>query len=159
MVREFSESRDRHVAVLLDPWLPLRATDDERERSEMAFSFAATVCVHHLRNSRDAHLSLSAFRAPVLAWDSSAGSLESLLDGLARLLASPRAEFGELRQQVPAGRGAQARTLLISTRPDAALQWLHRDHDAARGNGNGVSESAHVIPADPEQLAGIVDWR
>ena len=159
MVREFSESRDRHLAVLLDPWLPARATDDERERSELAISFAATVCVHHLRNSRDAHLSLSALGAPALNWDSSAGSLESLLDGLARLSASPRAEFGELRHQTPSGRGAQARTLLISTRPEAAVQWLQHNHDPGTSNGNGVSEAAHVIPADPEQLAAIVDWR
>lgn len=158
-VREFRESRDRHLAVLLDPWLPPRPTDEQRDRSELAISFAATVCLHHLRNSRDAHLSLAALGAPVLNWDSSAGSLESLLDALAQLLPTSHAEFAELRQQAAALHGGHARTLLVSTRPDAARQWLRRNIDPSETNGNIRTESAQVVAADPEQLAAIVDWR
>jgi uncharacterized protein (DUF58 family) len=158
MVREFRESRDRQLAVLIDPWLPPRATDEDRERAELAISFGTTVFVQHLRNSREAHLTVVALGLPGVHWESGGGDLDTLLDGLARLQSSTRAEFSGFTVSRDLARQRPTRAFLISTRPHAAREWLRHGDLSAGDGGDGLLDSVRVVAADAEQLAGIVDW-
>ena len=51
MVKEFERERSRNVAILLDPWIPARASDEHRQCVEKAISFTATVAVELSRRA------------------------------------------------------------------------------------------------------------
>jgi uncharacterized protein (DUF58 family) len=159
MVREFRESRDRHLVVLLDAWLPERGAADDRERTELAISLAATVCVHHLRSSRESQVFFSAAAAVPVHWDSGGGEVETLLDELALLRPWSGTDLSPLMGALPAARGLRARTLLISTRPAAASEWLARQQQAGAESRWGGGDAIHVVGADRQKLAMLVDWR
>jgi uncharacterized protein (DUF58 family) len=159
MVREFRESRDRQLAVLIDPWLPARATDADRELAELAISFGATIAIQHLRNSREAHLMVTALGLPGVNWKSGGGDLDALLDGLARLQPSTRSAFSGFTVSQGMARRRPTRAFLISTRARAAHEWLRQGEISAADGGEALLESIRIIAADSEQLAAIVDWR
>lgn len=159
MVREFRESRDRHLVVLLDAWMAERGAVDDRERTELAISLAATVCVHHLRNSRESQVFFSAAAAVPVHWDSGGGGVETLLDELALLRPWSGTDLSPLMGALPAARGLRARTLLISTRAAAASEWLARQQQAGAESRWGGGDAIHVVGADREKLATLVDWR
>jgi uncharacterized protein (DUF58 family) len=56
MLREYHQSRDLGLVVLVDAWLPAHANQAARERLELAISLAASICVAHMRQSRDSSL-------------------------------------------------------------------------------------------------------
>ncbi|MCA9070310.1 MAG: DUF58 domain-containing protein, partial [Planctomycetaceae bacterium] len=56
MVREFHQSRNQSLIVLLDLWLPETPHGEAEDRVELAISFAATICHNQMRQSRDANL-------------------------------------------------------------------------------------------------------
>jgi uncharacterized protein (DUF58 family) len=158
MVREFRESRDRELVVLLDPWRPARPTDQELERSELAISLAATICIHHLRNSRDSHLYFAVHGEPFGDWDSSAGATESLLDLLALLTPASSSDLSRLRSAAAAHGSSRARMLLISTRPSVArLEWSRRGQRTS--DGHRWVDAIEIVDVDPQQLSEIVEWR
>jgi len=159
MVREFRESRDRQLMVLLDAWLPQRATGDDQERSELAISLAATICVHHLRSSRDSHLFFAALGDPFVQWDSSAGTTDSLLDALALLTPSSTAEVGRLKSAANLRRGNRTRTLLISTRASEAMRELRRASEGGSQDANGWIESVEVVEVNAERIAELMEFR
>jgi uncharacterized protein (DUF58 family) len=170
MVREFQESRDRDLIVLLDAWQPARPGDDDVDRVELAISFAATVCVDHLRSSRESglfcamaateHAHLGAGRHACIEWHSSSagGGVESLLDELALLRPYTRDDLVSLLHAGRTHSRSRGRTLLISTRPDHAAQAVF---ESARATGDSLlgSEAVQIIAADEAVLAAIVDWR
>jgi uncharacterized protein (DUF58 family) len=160
MVREFRESRDRHLVVLLDPWAPDRAAEPDLERVELAISLAATICAHHLRSSREAQVYFSAAAPRPVHWDSGRGGVESLLDELALLSPWSGNDWSPLLGALRAVRGLRARTLLISTRPESAAEWWarHQNHSSPEARAGGA-EAVHVVGVDREQLARLVDWR
>jgi uncharacterized protein (DUF58 family) len=159
MVREFRESRDRDLVVLLDAWLPDRPAPVDREQVELAISFAATVCVHHLRNSRDSQVVLVAAGAPLVMWDSGRGGVEALLDELALLRPWHGAELTPLSEAAGGQRRLRARTLLISTRAESAGRWLAQRRVGSGDGRTGNGEAIHLVSIDPERLAELVDWR
>lgn len=159
MVREFRESRDRHLVVLLDAWLPERALPADRERAELAISFSATVCVHHLRNSRDSQLFFVAAGTPLVEWDSGRGGVETLLDKLALLRPWGGSDLTPLSEAAAGHRGVRARTLLVSTRAESAGRWLARRTAAGNDVRTGGGEAIHLVSSEPGRLAELVDWR
>lgn len=160
MVREFRESRDRRLIVLLDAWRPVRPTDAEIERSEQAISLAATICVHHLRNSRDSHLYLAAHGEPFVEWDSSGGGLDSLLDRLALLTPSASGDLSALQSAVAAHGGNRARMLLVSTRPEATAGALRRFKEkSSQADKYRWVDAIEVLDTSPGRLDEIVEWR
>ena len=159
MVREFRESRDRQLVVLLDAWRPARAADSEIDRSELAISLATTICVHHLRSSRDSHLYFAASAEPFTEWDSSGGAMESLLDLLALLSPSTGPDLTELYASAMARGGHRARILLLSTRPQVARRELQRVQTEQDGNGGRWTDAIEIVDVDPQHLSEIVEWR
>lgn len=159
MVREFRERRDRQLVVLLDAWRPARAPDHAVDRSELAISLAATICVHHLRNSRDSHLYVAANAEPFVEWDSGGGAMEALLDSLALLTPSSGADFSQLHAAATAHGGNRARVLLLSTRPQVAQRELRRLQNVDDADHGGWAKSVEIVDVDPNQLSELVEWR
>lgn len=159
MVREFRESRDRQLMVLLDAWRPPRAMADELERSELAISLAATICVHHLRSSRDSHLHFAALGEPFVQWDSSGGGADSLLDALALLTPSSSAAVARLKSAANPRRGNRSRTLLITTRAANAIRELGRAGEHGTADTNGWLETVQVVDVSVERIAELIEFR
>ena len=128
MVREHHESRDRDLCLLVDLWADRRTPGGTRPGHaagnaadvERAVSFAATVCVDHLRRNRSGRISLTVAGANTesLAAGNGSGDPEPLLRLLAPAEASADPDRGPLWSR--AGRaGPQTRTVLVTTRPPA----------------------------------------
>lgn len=159
MVREFRESRDRQLMVLLDAWRPLRATETELERSELAISLAASICLHHLRVSRDSHLYFGALADPFVEWDSSSEATDSLLEALALLAPTSSREMAPLKSAAILRRGGRARTLLITTRAAEATRALSRTTDGGTMDTNGWLDTVQIVEVTPERIAELMEFR
>ncbi len=159
MIREFRESRDRALTVLVDAWAPARPSGDDRERVECAISFAATICVHHLHNSRESHLTVSAAGDPGIDWSSTQGRLEGLLDQFALYAPTSNDDLEALLASLNGRLSARSRLLLVSTRPTEAGQRLAEQSGNGAADSRRTSESIQVLAADPEKVGSLVDWR
>src|SRR5262249_55085866 len=86
IVRQFERRRSRDVAIVLDPWLPPHAGDDDRGRAELAISFAATA-LYDISTRGHARLTLgiAGDSSRCLAGPASATYCEELLAELAEL--------------------------------------------------------------------------
>ncbi len=147
MVRDFHQSRDRGLIVLIELWQPNRPAQLDRDRVELAVSFAATICVSHLRQTRGVEQSvLVSGRAALRVKAESGGSaMEAILDSLAVVEGGPADAFGDL--VVEAGRALTAvtRVVLITTRidkPDCGQSRYAKD-----------LPGAEVYHATPEELS------
>jgi uncharacterized protein (DUF58 family) len=159
MIREFHENRDQRLTVLLDAWQPLRPDEADRDRVELAFSLAASVCVHHLRCSRDAHLTLVGGGAPLLRWRSDdGGRMDDLLEGLALHQATSRSDLEMLFREPDGERLTMARTVCVTTRPDVVNQFL-RQRAESDSQSLRPQSAVDLVPATPEMANQLVDFR
>ena len=154
MVREFRQSRDRSLIILLDLYQPKRPTDSDRERVELAVCLAATICVDQSQHARDAKLSVLISGRCVTRCQGSgkATGLTSLLELLAVAEAGPSAEIAGVVEDVSAQQTTGAQVLLITTRQATA------GHDGWPENvveNVAVRNDAHIrlIRADHQELA------
>ncbi|MEX0703097.1 MAG: DUF58 domain-containing protein [Planctomycetales bacterium] len=158
MVREFHESREPDLVLLLDLWLPRRPSDEDLDRVELAVSFAATVCVEQLRRSYDAVLEVRIAGREFSRWSGRQGTaaVESMLKTLALSEAAAAADVGRLIDEATAIRAQAVRTLLVTTRPpgDDAHAPV-RDAIEKRG---GRGSPPRVIVAAAESLDGLFRW-
>lgn len=122
MVREYHQSRDEHLVVLLDLWQPAQPKPEHRDRVELAVSLAATIGFEHLRQGRDAGLKLVVNGKTFNTWESQVGSgaVESMLDLLAVVQAGSHEGIGPLLDEAVAARITTSRVLLLTTRGEQA---------------------------------------
>jgi uncharacterized protein (DUF58 family) len=159
MVREYRESRDRSLIVLLDAWLPTVGTEDDRRRVELGISFAATACLDQLKRSREGGVTLVVSSEIMASWTTSGNRrTEPLLDLLALLQPSPRASIERLLGDAAMRRGpVGTRTVLVTPRPrqaQAALDKMLAEH---RSRPLGI-EDLYVVPAEEAILNEYVVW-
>jgi uncharacterized protein (DUF58 family) len=158
MVREFHQSREINVLVLLDLWVPPAASDEDRLRVELAISFAATLCVEQMRHSRDAHLQLGLAGQEVGRWEGRSGpaSVEALLEMLALAQAGSQPDWKELRRIAAEHTSSLTRALLVTTRrvdqTDAGFREAWR---ASSSEGDRMPHDVQVIEASPESMRPI----
>lgn len=158
MVREFHQSREINVLVLLDLWVPPAPTDEDRLRVELAISFAATLCVEQMRHSRDAHLQMGWAGADVGRWEGRSGpaSVESLLEMLALAEAGSQPDWKELRRIAAEHTSSLTRAVLVTTRridqTDAGFREAWR---AGSSEGERMPHDVQVIEASPEAMRPI----
>jgi uncharacterized protein (DUF58 family) len=155
MVAEYHESRDRDFTVLLDLWLPARPAESDRDRVELAVSFAATLCTAQLRQSGDADVALSVAGATYTDWRGGAGpaGLESLLDLMAIVQAGPQPEIERLLQRAATRRAPGTQTVLITTRCRTGGRLADWDRLVASRPGLERGGDLKVVEAGPEELA------
>ena len=151
MVREFHQSRNQSLIVLLDLWL-LDLLDQEREaRVELAISFAATICHAQMRQSRDANLFVTSAGDRVLEWSGKSGAAtqESLMKFFARVQAGPAPRVDRLVNAAIKERTAGTRVVIISTRSkDNGRIQAFEDLPNASELGKDVA----VFTADAQEL-------
>ncbi len=157
MVREYRESRDRELILLLDLSLPVNASTVQRQRLEYAISFAATICHDQLLSGEDVSLSFAANAPPLQYWKGTAenGGRDKLLDLLALLEPNPRADLAALREFAHREQTPHSRTVLVTTVAgrEKAIDWSQSD--VIDKTNRGWVEPPQVILADPQELATL----
>jgi len=158
MVREFRPNLRRDVLLVVDLWLPARAGADELERVELAVSFAASICVDHMQSATDSMIELviSGRETERAAASSGVASMGALLERLALAEAGPADGLGRAIREAAAGAPGPLRTVLITTRPRAALEQVF----TARSDAHERFEAtdAEIIQADPHELAAWLEF-
>lgn len=159
MVREYRESRDRSLVVLLDAWIPSVGTEDDRRRVELGISFAATACLDQLKRSREGGITLIATSAILASWTTSGNRrTEPLLDLLALLEPSPKANLDRLLMDAAARHSpVGSRTILVTPRPQAAQAAIDAKLKENGARTSGLDD-VYVIPTDEALLNQYVDW-
>lgn len=151
MVREYHQSRNQSLIVLLDLWLSEEPQPHEEDRVELAVSFAATICHSQMRQSRDANLFAASAGDRVLEWSgkSGAASLESLMQFFARLQAGPVPRVDRLIDSAIQERGVGTRTVIVSTRErvNGRLPVLEDLKSAAE-----LGKDVAVFTTEPDEL-------
>ena len=155
MVREFRESRDRRLIVLLDVWLPERPTSQQRGRVEYAISLAATVALDQLRSGQQSDTYFAVSGRTSWEWGGSTGRRDrnELLDALALLQPS---SAGDLNELLAAGRREQtphSRTVLVTPFAErAALADPARPDPTSTETAGAWAEPPQILVADPEAV-------
>lgn len=143
ILREYHQSREHNLLIVLDLWAPAVPTAAEVDRVEWALSLAGTLCLEHRRASRESSIRLLASARQQRSWEgqASAASLEELFDVLA-ILEAGAGDFPEsLALEALQHAGPADRILCLSTRPSS---------DADRATALPVSDPrAQVVYVDP----------
>ena len=128
MVRQYRDSRDRSLLILLDAWLPANSGERALDDFELALSFAATVCVDATRNSRESRTTLAVLGSSLVVWRGGRGGekIESLLDTLADLQPDRQRMISPLWEATLGDRSTQPRILLLTRRPEEAQREIQR---------------------------------
>ena len=164
MVREYHETRDRDLIVFLD----LFGNPDPQvidQQVERAVSFAATVCVDHLRQTRgvEQHLLIAGQTTSDVRADAGSGSLEALLDALALAKAGGCDGLSEIVAVAAREQSAMYRTVLISSRPEEDLISL-RVPESGLARTNELDDAPYLAdrlpgiefyPANPSSVARL----
>jgi uncharacterized protein (DUF58 family) len=136
MVKEFHESRDENLMILLDLWQPRYPDTEHLEYVETAISFATTIIKDHLAAVRDSEIQIAGSGVEFSEWSGAAGmsGWESVLEYLALIQAGPTTELGDLHQYWKSRRKADTRCLLITTRSLPELSEIFGDSSADSEN-------------------------
>lgn len=123
MVKEFHESRDENLMILLDLWQPRYPEVEQLECVETAISFATTLLKEHLASVRDSEIRLASLGSEFSSWEEIGGPRrwESILEYLSLIQAGLTNNLSELHQYWKNHRKADTRCLLITTRTLAEL--------------------------------------
>jgi len=151
MVREFRENRDTALVVLVDAWSPRSAMGQWDEQFELALSFAATVCVDHLRQSRDAALIFGAQARETILWQGgqAGGRMDELLDQLASLVAGTGDSVRKLLETIAPVVSPNSQILLLSPRAEQIQKDWPTDL---------VLPPIRVVESSRKQLEPLFDW-
>ncbi len=126
MVREFQQTRDRDLVLLVELWQPAQPTTSDLDRVELAISFASTVLHETLRQSHEARLRMIVVGTQTIAWDQ-LSSLEQALDQLALASASPTADLRPVIDETMQRISSSSRVVVVSSRPRSELLMRTRD--------------------------------
>ena len=121
MVREFQQTRDHDLILLVELWQPALPVAADLDRVELAVSFAATVLYENLRQSREARLRLIVIGAKTVAWDHRLG-MELALDHLALAASAPEANVRRTLDETMRGVSSSSRVVVISSRQRGDLE-------------------------------------
>lgn len=115
MVREYHQTRDRELIVLVELWQPVHPTTSDLDRVELATSLAATLLQENWKRPFEARLRMILVARETVDWEHHT-PVEDALDALALSVASPQADvrpaYEVLRSQLRSG----ARVVVISSR-------------------------------------------
>lgn len=155
MVREYHQSRDWNLLILLDLWVPRRPLEEDHDRVELAISFAATICVDQLRLGRDANLYAAIAGATLVEWEgpSRPGSIESLLAMLAVQHAGSQPDLQWALDRLLSRRTHSTRTVLITTRPRGNGSPAEADELSRALSGSDSAGELVVVHANETDLS------
>jgi uncharacterized protein (DUF58 family) len=154
-VREYQQNRSQDLMLLIDLWKPENPTEADRERVELAVSFAATLAVDHMRNARDARLDVAVAGHEFKRWEGRSGpaGVDSLLEILALAETGSKPDLAALSSDAESRCSSSTRVLLLTTRPHQSdvLEAIRESAD----NGDAKPTHGHVgiMPVGPSELA------
>lgn len=157
MVREFHETRDRDLMVMLD-LAGVSRGDSVDPRVELAISFAATLCVDHCRRNRSARLFLGISGKEAYFWHGAGGPnvVPPLLDQLAIAQPTAAPDSRKLLETSHHLDWRGCRRILVTTRPQTGGNAQHVAREIGLG-GHGQKPWS-IVTADPQELAPLFDW-
>jgi uncharacterized protein (DUF58 family) len=160
MVREYHQSRDLNLMVLVDLWLPLRPTTLERERLELAASLAATMCVSHMKQSRDSTLQVAIAGRQLAQWDgeSRISNAGPLLDSFALAEGSPTPDVLAMLEQAATRRLQGVRTLLVTTRAHDSAAGAELRRLVAKATAANALGTLEMVEADFGRLQPVFEF-
>lgn len=128
MVREFHQSRDQGLSVIVDLHLPPRPSAFQVDTIELALSFVATICLDHLRRTRGVDQSVYVAGNRAVQWRSNRGSmgLEPLLDMLAQIEGGEAKDLQAMLELASQQNDSSTRFVLVTTRPRGMAPDLSR---------------------------------
>jgi uncharacterized protein (DUF58 family) len=126
MVREFQQTRDRDLILLVELWQPAQPVPSDFDRVELAVSFAASVLYENLRQSREARLRIVIIGTEIIAWDHQS-SMELALDQLALAEAASGADVRPTLEETMLRVSNRSRVVVVSSRPHGELLTRTRD--------------------------------
>lgn len=155
MVREFHQTRDTHLSIVLDLWQGNLRDPRQSERVELAISFVATMCVDHCRRSRESEISLAVIGRKKSHWSGPAGplSINPLLDPLALAEAGTHSELGDFPEEGLTNPAA-VRRILVTTRDLREAGAIEAFQAGCRAQG----ASFRVFEADAATLERFMQW-
>ena len=141
IVKQFERRRSRDVALVLDPWIPARPTEEQQGLAELAISFAATA-LHDISSRGHSRLTIAiAGRDPAChTGPASALFCEELLAALAEIPLSDQPSLSAALDQALEAAPRGSRLIVVSSRP--------ADHPS-------LADSTADLPIDPDDLAWI----
>lgn len=163
MVREFHESRDRDLLLLLD----LKADDPEGPPDaevELAVAFAATVAVHHLTSATGSRLTIVTTDPGTPRYDAIAtpGGRRSTLRFLATVAASREPDTAPLWLAADAAHAGTTYGIVLSTRPAGdplpvpdRMSWLKRYRSAELRRFIRFTQTESLTSAPGPEPAGV----
>ena len=160
MVREFQQSRDQDLVIVLDPWIPPRSAPEDDFAVERAISLAASIAADQCQRGRDAFPFFAAGGRQPFEWGGAAGShrLEALLDALALLEPSHSVDLGRLLTQALEHLTARHRLLLVTSRRGDPGEFINRwvwEQPQERGR---LLRSLDVIAARDHVVDRFIAW-
>jgi uncharacterized protein (DUF58 family) len=160
MVREYHQSRDLNLMVLADLWLPPGPTIAARERLELAISLTGTICVAHMRQSRDSTLHVYVAGRRVVHWDgeSRISNADPLMDQFALAEGSASPDVGDMLKEAASKRVRGVRTVLVTTRPAGSPERSGLDRLIAESSTADQLRGLEVLEADFAKLASTFEF-
>ncbi len=139
MVREYHQSREDDLTILLDLWTPTRASVANYQRAEYAISFAATVGYMHCLDARGSQLGISVLGHEVDEWSGVAGpfAIHPFLECLALSQAGTARPLNDFVNEALSLHGSKGRCLLITTRPTQPAETPLPNGKGRRWNTGG----------------------
>jgi uncharacterized protein (DUF58 family) len=117
-VREFEQQHKQKLAILLDLWVPEEPSDEQRDRVELAISFAASVVADQCRRGgSQLWVGTAGESDEVIHGASSASFLQEVMTHLALVKAHPSPPLSKLLVRGLAQQWAGGRLIVVSTRP------------------------------------------
>ena len=162
MVREFQQNRDHDLCVLLHLDWPKRPSADDRRQVELAVSVAATFCMDHVRDTRDAALTVAVAGDDFFCHEGRSGpaTAEIVMDHLAVAAGAADVSPDRLLEAAVDVDNGSTRMVLVTTNKMAVHDAL--DRFAAHDDSNGVYQARLrdlvVVPADPVELESVFAW-
>lgn len=146
MVREYHQTRDRELIVIVELWQPARPQPQDLDRVELAVSFAATIAHEHLRQQHEVRLQVMVCGSETVRWAHQSNG-ELLLDQLALAQATAGVDVRDVVEEAFSHLSDSSQLVLISSRmPD--------DVDARFGEFRERME-ALCLSSDPLALASL----
>ncbi|MCA9041894.1 MAG: DUF58 domain-containing protein [Planctomycetaceae bacterium] len=127
MIREFHQSRDDDVLLMIDLWLPERPDEKHQDLVETALSFGATIAMEQMQQSRDSQFSLLVNGNTTQRWSgrSSPMGIEEVLTTMATSKGGKECELSGWMGEACEFRTPSTSLILVTTRPETELHTLH----------------------------------
>jgi uncharacterized protein (DUF58 family) len=160
MVREYHQNRDLNLMVLVDLWLPSRPESQHRERQELALSLAATMCVSHMKESRDSTLHMAIAGKRVAQWDgeSRMSNVDPLMDLFAVAEGAHRPDVSALLQQVASKRLRGTRIVMVTTRATGSPERRELEQIVSQQASHESAGPLEIFEADYDRLSSIFEF-